>query len=266
MTEESCCAECGATSTMPFETAYELYYRPLVLSARQRATAWGLSEQDIDVEALVQDTFEQALRIWDSIRVPRAWLYTVARRRLARCIPTAALRADGDPADHTEQGTVGWSTIAPSASTEDSVAAREIVELIQLMPQQRRQEVAYLRYIEEWGFNEIAEQLGCCPATARVHALNARVHFVAIAGSAHAHQAGRDMVIGRNNISTAGAGRSWLVALLVLGCVLAAGFLVGWSWVLAVAGGVAAVAVAGWAWNAWRSRQRGSRQARHRLR
>ncbi|MFE1028269.1 RNA polymerase sigma factor [Streptomyces sp. NPDC058818] len=267
MTEESCCAECGATSTMPFETGYELYYRPLVLLVRQRATAWGLSEQDVDVEALVQDTFEQALRAWDSIRVPGAWLYTVARRRLARCISTAALRADGDPADHTEQGTVGWSTIAPSASTEDLLAAREIVELIQLMPQQRRQEVAYLRYIEEWGFNEIAEQLGCCPATARVHALNARVHFVATASnSGHVYQAGRDMVVVWNNISTAGAGRGWLVALLVLGCVLAAGFLVGWSWVLAVAGGIAAVTLAGWAWSAWRARRRGSRQGRRRLR
>ncbi|MFG7940940.1 RNA polymerase sigma factor [Streptomyces cacaoi] len=234
---------------MPFETAYELYYRPLVLSVRQRAMTWGLSDQDVDVEALVQDAFEQALRVWDSIRVPRAWLYTVARRRLARCVPAAALRADGDPADHTEQGAVGWSTVAPSASTEDLVAAREIVELIQLMPQQRRQEVAYLRYIEEWGFNEIAEQLGCCPATARVHALNARGHIVV-----------------RNNISTAGAGRGWLVALLVLGCVLAAGFLVGWAWALAAAGCVTTVALAGWAWSAWRARRRSSQQGRRRVR
>ncbi|MEV0696085.1 sigma-70 family RNA polymerase sigma factor [Streptomyces sp. NPDC050388] len=249
---------------MPFETAYELYYRPLVLSVRQRATAWGLSEQDVDVEALVQDTFEQALRVWDSIRVPRAWLYTVARRRLARCISTAALRADGDPAGHTEQGAVGWSTIAPSASTEDLVAAREIVEIIQLMPQQRRQEVAYLRYIEEWGFNEIAEQLGCCPATARVHALNARVHFVATASSGGSvYQAGRDMGV---TYHASGSGCGWLAALLLLGCVLAAGFLVGWSWVLAVAGGVAAVALAGWAWSAWRARRHGSRQGRRRLR
>lgn len=266
MTEKDCCAECGATATMPFETAYELYYRPLVLSVRQRAMTWGLSEQDVDVEALVQDTFEQALRVWDSIRVPRAWLYTVARRLLARCVPAAALRADGDPADHTEQGAVGWSTIAPSASTEDLVAAREVVELIQLMPQQRRQEVAYLRYIEEWGFNEIAEQLGCCPATARVHALNARIHFVATANSSgDVYQAGRDISVVRYSSSTAGAGRGWLVDLLVLGCVLAVGFLVGWSWALAVAGGVAAVALAGWAWSAWRARRRGSRRGRRRL-
>jgi RNA polymerase sigma-70 factor (ECF subfamily) len=127
-----------------------------------------LSERDVDVEALVQDTFEQALRVWDTIRLPRAWLYTVARRRLARCIPAAAVRADGEPADHSEQGTVSWSTVAPSAGAEDLVAARAVIELIRLMPQRRRREVAYLRDLEEWGFDEIAEQLGCCPSTARV--------------------------------------------------------------------------------------------------
>jgi RNA polymerase sigma-70 factor (ECF subfamily) len=101
-----------------------------------------LSERDVDVEALVQDTFEQALRVWDTIRLPRAWLYTVARRRLARCIPAAAVRADGEPADHSEQGTVSWSTVAPSAGAEDLVAARAVIELIRLMPQRRRREVA----------------------------------------------------------------------------------------------------------------------------
>ncbi|MFD7868163.1 RNA polymerase sigma factor [Streptomyces sp. NPDC059783] len=263
MTEDNSCAECGAATTMPFETAYELYYRPLTLSVRQRATAWGLSEQNVDVEALVQDTFEEALRVWDSIRVPRAWLYTVARRRLARCISTAALRADGDPADHTEQGTVGWSTIAPSASTDDLVAAREIVELIELMPQQRRQKVAHLRYIEGWGFNEIAEQLGCCPATARLHALNARGHLVATTPPAYA-----SIPVVRDDSSGCGCGL--LAALLVFAAgtlaVLAASNLVGWSWVLAAAGCAAAVALAGWAGRTWRAKRRDPRQGRRRLR
>lgn len=263
MSGAECCAECGATETMAFETAYGLYYRPLILSVRQQAAVWGLSEQDVDVEALVQDTFEQALRVWETIRVPRAWLYTVARRSLARRVPTAALRADGDPTDHTEQATVRWTTIAPSASTEDLVAAREVIELIRLMPQQRRQEVAYLRYLEEWSFNEIAEQLGCCPATARVHALNARVHMVAtVSGDGKVYQAGRDMSV--TPISTASASGGWLVVLLVLGCVLAAGFLVGWPWTLAATGGVAAIALVGWAWGAWHTRWRGARRPGHR--
>ncbi len=244
MTEENCCVECGATATMSFETAYELYHRPLILSVRQRAIAWGLSDQDVDVEALVQDTFEQALPVWPTIRVPHAWLYTVARRRLARYASTAALRAEGDPAAHTDQGTVSWTSIAPSASTEDHVAAREVTRLIQLMPQQRRQEVAYLRYIEEWGFNEIAEQLGCCAATARVHALNARhdlsVHLDTL------------VALGPKQAAS-GFSYLWLVALFVLGCVLAAGFLGGWPWAVVAAGGAAAISLAGWAWDAWRT-------------
>ncbi|WP_371789721.1 hypothetical protein OG285_00040 [Streptomyces sp. NBC_01471] len=146
---------------MTVARAYALYYGALVRSVRQRAAVWGLSERDVDVEALVQDTIE----------VPRAWLSTVAMRCLGRCIPAAARRAEGDPSDHTEEGTVTWSILAPSASTEDLLAAREVVGLIQRMPQQRHQEVAYLRYLEEWGHSEIvAEQLGCRPATIRARA------------------------------------------------------------------------------------------------
>ncbi|MFE1876700.1 RNA polymerase sigma factor [Streptomyces sp. NPDC059496] len=261
MTEENWCAECGATATMSFETAYEPYRRPLVLSDRQRAIAWGLSDQDVDVEALVQDTFEQVLPVWPTIRVPRAWLYTVARRRLARCASTAALRADGDPAAHTEQGTVSWTSIAPSASTEDLVAAQEVTRLIQLMPQQRRQEVAYLRYIEEWSFNEIAEQLGRCPATARVHALNARADIVPQVRGGHGVPVGRDTYV-VHDLAASGFGCLWLVALFVLGCVLAAGFLGGWPWALAVAGGAAAVALAAWAWDAWHTQRLERRRLR----
>ncbi|MFD5421805.1 hypothetical protein ACFWJT_27705 [Streptomyces sp. NPDC127069] len=41
------------------------------------------------------------------------------------------------------------------------------------------------------------------------------------------------------------------MALFVLGGVLAAGFLGGWPWALAAAGGAAAGALAVWAWDAW---------------
>ncbi|MFD7556424.1 RNA polymerase sigma factor [Streptomyces sp. NPDC059835] len=258
MTEENCCAECGATTTMPFEMAYELYRRPLIRSVRRRALAWGLTDQDVDIEALVQDTFEQALHAWHTIRVPRAWLYTVARRRLGRHADVAARRADGDPAAHTDQGAVSWTSIARAANTEDLIAAREVTRLIQLMPQQRRQEVAYLRYIEEWGFNEIAEQLGCCPATARVHTLNARGYIGDWAGDPRP-RTGRPVDWGTHAAparAASGFGCLWLVALFVLGCVLAAGFLGGWPSALAAAGSAAAVALAGWAWDARQEHRR----------
>jgi RNA polymerase sigma-70 factor (ECF subfamily) len=219
-----------------------------------------LTEQDVDVEALVQDTFEQALHVWDIIKVPRAWLYTVARRRLSRCIPAAALRADGDPTDHSEQGAVSWTTVAPAVSTEDFVTAREVIKLIQLMPQQRRQEVAYLRYLEEWGFNEIAEQLGCCPSTARVHALQARAHIAAASRGATVYQAGRDMSIPCRASGGHTSGRGWLALPLVLSGILAVLFL-GWSWALVAVGGVATVALVVRAWGSRHARWRGASAA-----
>ncbi len=124
MSEEESCAECGATETMAFEAAYELYRSPLVRSIRRQATTLGLSEWDVDVEALVQDTFEEALRVWDTITIPRAWLYTVARRRLSRCVPAAMRRAQGDPRELAERGSFGWTTLTPVISASDYVRAR----------------------------------------------------------------------------------------------------------------------------------------------
>lgn len=248
MTEESC-AECGAAETMAFEVAYGLYRGPLVHSIRRRATALGLSERDVDVEALVQDTFEDALRVWDTIKIPRAWLYTVARRRLSRCVPEAMRRAHGEPSDHAEQGSFGWTTLTPGTSVTDVVAAREITALIQRMPQQRRQEVAYLRFLEGWDFNEIAEQLGCCPATARVHAHNAR-NYLVDAAIAYAPRLCSGPALSRRgpvpavpalsrrcsaparSTDTPGVPVGWLV-LLVAGCAIAVGIHFGWSWALA---------------------------------
>ncbi|MFI8456636.1 RNA polymerase sigma factor [Kitasatospora sp. NPDC085464] len=170
---------------MPFEEAYRLYHGRLLRAARRQAAELGLSERDADVEAVVQDTFEEALRVWATVRIPWAWLYTVARRRVARCVPAAVRRAHGEPAQHAEQGAVRWSTAAPAADAEDFAAAREVTAFIRRMPQQRQQQVAYLRYVMGWDFTEIAEQLGCRPATARVHALRVRKRVAELAALGH---------------------------------------------------------------------------------
>jgi RNA polymerase sigma-70 factor (ECF subfamily) len=159
---------------MTVQEAYRAYRLPLVAALRRRAVVLGLSDRDADTEALVQDTFEQALRAWDTVRAPRAWLYTVARRQLARRVGEAERQAEGDLAVHAELRAVRWSTLAPRPTAQDYAAAREAVALIAQIPQQRRREVAGLRYLEEMGFAEIAERLGCDPATARVHAMHAR--------------------------------------------------------------------------------------------
>nr|MDT0523372.1 sigma-70 family RNA polymerase sigma factor [Streptomyces sp. DSM 41633] len=212
----------------------------------------GLSERDADVEALVQDTFEEALRVWDTIRIPRAWLYTVARRRLSRCVPAAMRRAHGAPSDHAEQPGFSWTTLTPVTTASDFIAAREITALIQQMPQQRRQEVAYLRYLEEWDFNEIAEQLGCCPATARVHALNARIDFV---NNVHQPATPPPSVMGK-----AGGFSARLLVLLVVGCTIAAAILFGWPWALVVAVGGVAIILVSWAASTIRMRLRRTRR------
>ncbi|MDT0551102.1 sigma-70 family RNA polymerase sigma factor, partial [Streptomyces sp. DSM 41529] len=119
-------------------------------------------------------------------------------------------------------------------------------------PQQRRQEVAYLRYLEEWDFNEIAEQLGCCPATARVHALNARIDFV---NNVHQPATPPPSVMGK-----AGGFSARLLVLLVVGCTIAAAILFGWPWALVVAVGGVAIILVSWAASTIRMRLRRTRR------
>ncbi|WP_223243189.1 sigma factor-like helix-turn-helix DNA-binding protein, partial [Streptomyces sp. CBMA123] len=169
------------------------------------------------------------------VRSPWAWLHTVVRRRVARCVPAAARRAHGEPALHAEQGAVRWSTAAPAAGAEDFAAAREVTALIRRMPQRRRQQVAYLRYVLGWDFTEIAEQLGCRPATARVHALRARRCVAELAalgcGVDEATVVADDPEGGCTTVGTA------LVA-PVVPLLLAAAFRVGPPYVLAALAGV----------------------------
>ncbi|MFD4657831.1 RNA polymerase sigma factor [Kitasatospora sp. NPDC058444] len=242
---------------MSFEEAYGLYYGQLVRSVRRRAAALGLSDRDADAEAIVQDTFEEALLLWDTVRTPRAWLHTVARRRVARCVPAATHRAYGDPAEHAELGAVRWSPLAPAAGAEDVVAAREVAAVIRRMPQRRRRQVAYLRYLMEWDYTEIAEQLGCRPATARVHALRARAD---IAG---ARLLDRIRAVAGDDRGEATVG--FLLVAAVPAAALAVGSTAGWWWApVAAATGLLALALAGRAAAALRRRRH--RQPRERER
>ncbi|MEU1288196.1 sigma-70 family RNA polymerase sigma factor [Kitasatospora sp. NPDC005856] len=245
---------CGATPAMSFEQAYGLYHAQLVRSVCRQAAALGLSDRDADAEAVVQDTFEEALRVWDTVRTPRAWLHTVARRRVARCVPQAMHRAHGDPAEHAGLGAVRWSPAAPAAGAEDFVAAREVAAVIRRMPRRRRQ-VAYLRYLMEWDYTEIAEQLGCRPSTARVHALKARAD---ITGTRLLDKARAVADDDRGETTT-----GFLLVTAALAGALAVGRLAGWPWApAAAAGGLLTLALAERAAAALRRRRRRQRRPR----
>lgn len=156
------------------EAAFQLWHEQLCGFVRRTAVGYGLAESYEGAEDIVQKVFEAAVRAdWQDIRFPRAWLYAVARRMVI----DAAARLVWKTID---QRPSSWVSMVRRPSTEVIVAAREITHLIAGLPD-RQGQVAYLRHIEEWRFEEIAELLGISAATARVHDLRARAALRALA-------------------------------------------------------------------------------------
>ncbi len=143
----------------------EAYRADLVRFARRCAADRGLYEAQLDAEGVAQEAFALALRHWDTIDNPRAWLFTVARRLVGKA------RAQAAPADTTvlDGAAVRRSTLVPRASAEDAHAAREVMAAIGRLRSDRQRAATYLRHVEGRSLKEIAEVLGCAPATAGVH-------------------------------------------------------------------------------------------------
>jgi RNA polymerase sigma-70 factor, ECF subfamily len=120
-----------------------------------------------EAEDLVQITFQEAARAWDTLgqRGPedrRKWLYTVLRNK-AVDERRKTSRVDLTPDD---PGT--GSSSDPAEAAELSVALAQCWEHISRMPPQCRS-VAFLAWQEQWITKEIAAHLGITPGTVRGH-------------------------------------------------------------------------------------------------
>jgi RNA polymerase sigma-70 factor (ECF subfamily) len=125
---------------------------------------------------LVQASFEDAIRKWETISNPRAWLRTVATRKLWRAKhlkrshedPTGDL-TDGEqllPAGHRSQ------LLRPDAMLEFSDERRRVMELIAALPRLQRMALAW--HLDGYGTDEIATHLETTPAAVRQNLTRAR--------------------------------------------------------------------------------------------
>jgi RNA polymerase sigma factor (sigma-70 family) len=151
------------------EGPYRAYSRPLLAFVRRCAAERGLPEDQLGAEDVVNEAFEQMLLARGPISNPPAWLFTVARRIVAR-VHAEQGRAHGDPGDHLSRQGVStqWTSLAPRAGTEDIIAARAVMNAIAALPGRQRT-ATYLRQVQGWSLAEIGDYLGCKPATAGVH-------------------------------------------------------------------------------------------------
>jgi RNA polymerase sigma-70 factor (ECF subfamily) len=137
-----------------------------------RLHGWLLQETG-NVEAatdLTAETFAQALRSLRRFRGDRpesgrAWLYAIARHLLARYRQTARLETSarqrlGMPYQHDETGEANDRADGDAARRQLSAAVSELS-----VAQQR---ALGLRVVKELPYTDVAKQLGCSPAAARI--------------------------------------------------------------------------------------------------
>jgi RNA polymerase sigma factor (sigma-70 family) len=120
-----------------------------------------------EAEELTQEAFLRLFRRWDSVRHfdrPGAWVRKVAVRLAVRAV------GDGHRRRSAERST--YPVVVDDADAE-------VLDAIRLLPGRQRA-VVVLHYFEDAPVTQIAEQLGCSPATVRVHLFRARQHLSAL--------------------------------------------------------------------------------------
>jgi RNA polymerase sigma-70 factor (ECF subfamily) len=123
-------------------------------------------------EEIAQDAFMQLLDRWTSVSEydqPGAWVRRVAIRMAVRYLRRERMRSLLERRTQLE----------PEPSEELTLPQTEVLTAVRQLPTNQRVAVV-LHYFEDRPVAEIADALGCAPATARVHLYKARQRLAAI--------------------------------------------------------------------------------------
>jgi RNA polymerase sigma-70 factor (ECF subfamily) len=152
-----------------FESFYSREYRKVV------ALAYALSGSRIGAEDLAQEAFIAAHQRWDRIggyEKPDAWV-----RRVAANMAISAFRRKKAERKALERLAVQTRDVLPELEPEDE----RFWALVRELPGRQTQAIT-LFYLEDRSVVEIAEILGCSPATAKVHLFRGRQALAARLG------------------------------------------------------------------------------------
>ena len=229
---------------------YREQYRPLLGFARGLAVRYQLPDPGRDAEDVVQAVFAAAIEQWPTLVNPPAWLYTVTRYQLVRAVAEA--RRHGvvlDADDLQDQVTSGgrWTSLARRPDPQDVLLARQVVEAVARLGSDRQRIATYLRHVQGWSTEEIAELLECAPGTVWTHTHRGvqTVRFVVDVGNAQGVSIGdyniqRNVFLGRRQLGRRQRCRwPWYVLAVLVIAALIAGWVMGWP-VPWVASGLAA--------------------------
>lgn len=134
-------------------------------------TVFLVVHDQAQAEELAQDAFVQLLGRWSRIAMyeqPGAWVRRVAIRMAVRAAKRERARR------------VLERRAAPMSIVPDlPLPRKEVLDAVRSLPTQQRAAVV-LHYFEDRPVAEIADVLGCAPATARVHLHKARTRLAAL--------------------------------------------------------------------------------------
>jgi len=154
-------------------------FRALFVEAYSRVvrTVWFVVHDQQVAEEIAQDAFTELYRCWRRVHdydQPALWVRRVALRKAQREAARAARRAGLE-----RQAAVPRPVDPGQVDLHDDLLAA----LRTLPPRQRA--VVALYYLEDRPMDEVADLVGCSPATGYVHLHQARARLAAALGTRH---------------------------------------------------------------------------------
>lgn len=128
----------------------------------------GMKGEDLD--DILQETYLQALKSWDSLQDPQAalgWLFTIGRRQLFRHYDQTSKQRQRHDETRVEdlEETSADRSLNPESSVGEQNTTRVIADMISMIPDPVRRTAVRRYYLEEWSLREIAAEQGVNPST-----------------------------------------------------------------------------------------------------
>ena len=157
-------------------------FRALFVEAFPRVTrtVWFVVHDQQVAEEIAQDAFTELYRVWRRVHdydQPALWVRRVALRKAQREASRAARRA------RLER----QATLLRAVDEDHAPALHDdLLGALRTLPPRQRAVVA-LYYLEDRPMDEVADLVGCSPATGYVHLHQARARLAAALGARPTH-------------------------------------------------------------------------------
>ena len=143
--------------------------------ARVTRTVWFVVHDHQVAEEITQDAFTELYRCWRRVHdydQPALWVRRVALRKAQREAVRTARRA----------GLERQAAVLRAVGDRPAALDDELLAALRALPPRQRAVVA-LYYLEDRSMNEVADLVGCSPATGYVHLHQARARLAAALGA-----------------------------------------------------------------------------------